>query len=148
MPKHTSGGSAAPMRVVIVTLDNHLASAAERAQETLSKELPGIEIKLHAAATFSSDASALERCTADIARGDIIISSMLFMDDHIQAVLPALEARREHCRGRQLTRYHLLNLFRLRKQQIDLGSFIGFRESKDDSVIRPNHIDIISGLMT
>ena len=33
MPKHTSGGSAAPVRVVIVTLDNHLASAAERAHE-------------------------------------------------------------------------------------------------------------------
>lgn len=97
MPKHISGGSVASVRVVIVTLDNHLASAADRAQEILSKELPGIGIKLHAAATFSSDAGALERCTSDIARGDIIISSMLFMDDHIQAVLPALEARREHC---------------------------------------------------
>ena len=97
MQKLISAGSPAPVRVVIVTLDNHLASAAERAHEILGKELPGIEIALHATATFSSDPGAQERCTADIARGDIIINSMLFMDEHIQAVLPALEARREHC---------------------------------------------------
>ncbi len=97
MQKLISAGSPAPVRVVIVTLDNHLASAAERAHEILAKELPGIEIVLHATATFSSDPGALERCTADIARGNIIISSMLFMDEHIQAVLPALEARRDSC---------------------------------------------------
>lgn len=97
MQKHISANSAAPVRVVIVTLDNHLASAAERAHELLCREMPGIEIELHAAATFSSDPGALERCKAGIAKGDIIINSMLFMEDHIQAVLPDLKARREDC---------------------------------------------------
>ena len=34
---------------------------------------------------------------ADIARGDIVIATMLFLEDHIRAVLPALTARREQC---------------------------------------------------
>jgi hypothetical protein len=46
---------------------------------------------------WGSDPSALERCLDDIAHGDIIVVTMLFMEDHIKAVLPALQARREHC---------------------------------------------------
>jgi hypothetical protein len=34
------------------------------------------------------------RCLADIGSGDIDIATMLFLDDHIRAVLPALQARR------------------------------------------------------
>ncbi len=92
-----SRGGPSAVRVVIVTLDHHLASTAERARESLAAEIPGLEISLHAAATFSSDPAALERCKADIAAGDIIVANMLFMEDHIRAVLPALEARRDHC---------------------------------------------------
>ncbi len=40
---------------------------------------------------------ALDRCIADIGRGDIVIATMLFLDDHIKAVMPALTARREQC---------------------------------------------------
>jgi magnesium chelatase subunit H len=40
---------------------------------------------------------ALEACKDDIATGDIILATMLFMDDQIQAILPALEARRDRC---------------------------------------------------
>ena len=29
--------------------------------------------------------------TADIARGDIVIATMLFLDDHVRAVMPALD---------------------------------------------------------
>ncbi len=52
---------------------------------------------MHAADQWGSDEAALAACKADIARGDIIIAAMLFLDDHIRAVLPALAARREHC---------------------------------------------------
>lgn len=97
MPKHTSAGSPAPVRVVIVTMDSHLASAVERAQARLVGEVPGLKLSLHAASEWGDDAEALERCTADIARGDIIITTMMFMEDHIQAVLPALKARRDAC---------------------------------------------------
>jgi magnesium chelatase subunit H len=41
--------------------------------------------------------AALARCKADIARGDIVIATMLFMEDHFLPVLPGLQARREHC---------------------------------------------------
>lgn len=97
MQKHISANNAAPVRVVIVTMDSHLASAAERAEARLSSEIPGLIVSLHAASEWGENPAALDRCTADIARGDIIITTMMFMEDHIRAVLPALEARRESC---------------------------------------------------
>jgi magnesium chelatase subunit H len=95
--KRTSAVEATPVRVVIVTLDSHLASATERAQHVLLRELPGLRLSLHAAAEWADDPSALERCTSEIAQADILLVTMLFMEDHIQAVLPALKARRDHC---------------------------------------------------
>ena len=88
--------AATPVRVVIITLDNHLSGAVERARARFDAEQPGVTIGFHAAADFE-DASKLAAARADIARGDIIISTMLFLEDHIRAVLPALQARREHC---------------------------------------------------
>lgn len=84
-----------PVRVVIVTLDTHLAGAVERATPELAKS--GITIGFHAASEWERDPGALDRCLDDIARGDIIVATMLFLEDHIQAVLPALEARRDQC---------------------------------------------------
>jgi len=97
MPKHTSAGEDTPIRVVIVTLDGHLSGATDRAARTLRKDLPGLHLSLHAASEWGEDMDALGRCLHDIERGDIIIVTMLFMEDHIQAVLPALKARREQC---------------------------------------------------
>jgi magnesium chelatase subunit H len=85
------------MRVVIVTMDSHLASAAERANRTLSQAMPGLQLVVHAASEWSGDAEALKRCEADIAHGDIVIATMLFMEEHFLPVLPALRARRDHC---------------------------------------------------
>ena len=85
------------MRVVLVTMDSHLASAAERAGRTLARTLPGLSFTVHAAAEWGDDSAALERCRADIARGDLVIATMLFMEDHFLPVLPALQARRDHC---------------------------------------------------
>ncbi len=98
-PKRTSAAeqAAAPLRVVLVTMDSHLASAAERANRQLARELPGLTLTVHAAGEWGADGAALERCRADIAGGDIVIVTMLFMEDHFLPVLPALKARREHC---------------------------------------------------
>lgn len=85
----------APVRVVIVTLDNHLKGAVDRAEEALAKE--GIDLSLHAASEWGSNANDLEAVKAAIARADIVIATMLFLDDHIRMVLPSLEARREEC---------------------------------------------------
>ncbi len=85
------------MRVVIVTLDGHLSGAVERARSALARDLPGLSLGLHVAADWNDDPEALERCRADIEKGDIIIAHMLFMEEHIDAVLPWLERRREAC---------------------------------------------------
>ncbi|MFC7333580.1 magnesium chelatase subunit H [Rhodocista pekingensis] len=97
MQKHTLADSRTPVRVVIVTLDNHLAGSVERAGRTLAKDIPGLVLSLHSAAEWGDDPEALERCREDIAQGDIIIATMLFMEPHIQAVMPALKARRDNC---------------------------------------------------
>ena len=105
MPKRISdadvaaghGRGATPLRVVVVTMDSHLAGAAARAEATLRSEIPGLSLVVHAADEWGTDPSALDHCRADIARGDIVVASMLFLDDHIRAVLPALQARRESC---------------------------------------------------
>jgi len=49
------------------------------------------------AADWDKDADALERCRADIARGDIVIATMLFMENHIEPIFDALQARRDDC---------------------------------------------------
>jgi magnesium chelatase subunit H len=97
MQKRITPADAVPIRVVIVTMDSHLAGAADRALLRLRRDLPGLQLVVHAADEWGSDQAALERCLADIERGDIIVATMLFLDDHIRAVLPALTARREHC---------------------------------------------------
>lgn len=85
----------APVRVVIVTLDRHLEGAMARARAALGND--GISLTLHAAAEWSNNETALQACRDDIGSADVLIATMLFMEDHIQAVLPALEARRADC---------------------------------------------------
>ncbi|MCU7369883.1 magnesium chelatase subunit H [Paucibacter sp. O1-1] len=85
------------MNVVIVTMDSHLASATERANTSLSRALPGLRLSVHAAAEWGDNPTALDRCKADIARGDIVIASMLFLEDHFMPILAELQARRERC---------------------------------------------------
>jgi magnesium chelatase subunit H len=86
-----------PMRVVLVTMDSHLASAAARAQRTLSRAMPGLLLSVHSAAEWGDDPAAMQRCISDIGNGHIVIVTMLFMEDHFLPLLPALKARREHC---------------------------------------------------
>jgi len=101
-PAATSPGSAEPalsepVRVVIITLDRHLSTVFMRAEADLARDIPGLHLTLHAATDWAEDRDSLARCLADIGKGDIIVATMLFMEDHVRSVLPALEARREHC---------------------------------------------------
>jgi len=97
MPKHTTAAEPTPLRFVLVTMDSHLSSATARAGKRLKKDLPGLELTIHAADEWSSDPDALRRCCEDIARADIIVATMLFMEDHFRPLIEALRARREHC---------------------------------------------------
>ncbi len=69
----------------------------ERATEQLRLEWPGLSLTMHAACDWGSDTAALARCREAIASGDIVIANMLFLQDHIQAVLPDLTARQPSC---------------------------------------------------
>jgi magnesium chelatase subunit H len=106
MPRRTSvadrlgsGTSSAhtPVRVVLVSLDGHLSGTLNRALPGLQQDIPGLRLGVHAAAEWAEDPDAVARCCADIAEGDIIVVTMLVMEEHIQPVLPALKARRDQC---------------------------------------------------
>lgn len=85
------------MRVVLVTMDSHLLTAAAAARRRLVRLLPGLQLAVHAAAEWGEDAQRLQHCLDDIAAADIVIVTMLFMEEHYLPVLPALRARREAC---------------------------------------------------
>jgi magnesium chelatase subunit H len=89
--------AASTMRVVVVTMDSHLAGAMMQARDALRQEVPGLQLVVHAADEWGTDTAALADCIADIGRGDIVIATMLFLEDHINLVLPALRARRDAC---------------------------------------------------
>ena len=97
MPKRTTAANATEIRVVIVTMDSHLSSAAGRAARRLAGDVPGLVLGVHAADEWGSDPKALERCIEDISRGDIVLAMMLFMEEHFRPLLKALQDRREHC---------------------------------------------------
>ena len=87
----------APYRVVILTLDAHAAGACARVAERMGADFPGLRLRVHAAAEWGENADALAAARADIARGDLILVSLLFLEDHIRAILPDLQARRDAC---------------------------------------------------
>ena len=97
MRKPTTAVDRTPIRVVVVTMDSHLGGALTRAEGVLRRQLPKLEVTMHAADEWGGNPGALAACHADIGRADIVIATMLFMEDHIRAVLPALAARRDHC---------------------------------------------------
>ncbi|TCP59942.1 cobaltochelatase CobN subunit [Rhodovulum bhavnagarense] len=84
-------------RVVIVTLDSHSAGPAERVTERLADDFPGLQVSVHAAATWAENPEALAMAKDDVRHGDIIIANLLFIEEHITAILPELQARRDHC---------------------------------------------------
>jgi len=92
-----SSGARTPIKVVLLTMDNHLASAAERSSKSLRKSISGLCFKIHSAASWRNNADALAGSLADIQSADLVIVTMLFMEDHYMPVLEALKARREQC---------------------------------------------------
>lgn len=89
--------SAPSVNVVLISLDRQLESAVGAARTRLQKALPGLTLSFHAAVDWDKNPAALEACKTAIAEADFIVASMLFMTNHIDAVLPDLQARREDC---------------------------------------------------
>ena len=97
MPKPITAADRTSLRFVIVTMDSHLSTATLRARERLAKEMPGLSLEIHAADEWGSDPAALQRCRQAIEHGDIIVVTMLFLEDHFQPLLDVLQARRDKC---------------------------------------------------
>ena len=82
---------------VILTLDRHAAGPAARVAPMLAIDFPGLIVSIHAAAEWDKDKAALQAAKNDIAKADIIVSCVLFLEDHLNAILPELRARRPYC---------------------------------------------------
>lgn len=83
--------------VVILTLDSHAAGPCARVADRLAQDFPGLSLSVHAAAEWGESPEALHEAKAAIATGDIIIANLLFLEEHINAILPDLSARRDQC---------------------------------------------------
>ena len=102
MPKLTSAAkrplqAQPPMRVVMLTMDTHLSSAANRSASLLAQKIPGLQLRMHAASEYRASDEALSKCLQDIERADLVIVTMLFMEDHYLPVIDALTAKRHQC---------------------------------------------------
>ncbi|WP_373634878.1 magnesium chelatase subunit H [Yoonia sp. SS1-5] len=86
-----------PYRVVIVTLDAHAAGPCARVMSRLAPDFPGLDVQVLSSAEWGECPKALAAAKAAIAEGDIIIANLLFLEEHINAILPAMQARRDHC---------------------------------------------------
>lgn len=96
---YTSSGMTAPKgdgvyRFVIVTLDAHAAGPAARIAPRLAKDFPGIEVSVHAAAEWAENPAALAAAKAAVNSADLVVANLLFIEEHIAAILPELQAAR------------------------------------------------------
>jgi magnesium chelatase subunit H len=123
MRKRTSDVDQTPIRVVLVTMDSHLTSTFGRARGIISKDAPGLRLDIHAAAEFADDPEALARCISDIEQGDIVLVTMLFMEEHFVPLMPALKARRDKCDAMicALSASEVTKLTRMGKLKMDGG---------------------------
>ena len=87
-------GGADPYNVVIVTMDQHSAGPAARIAPALQKAFPGITVTIHAAAEWAENPSSLAATKTAVANADMIIANMLFIEEHVNAILPDLTAAR------------------------------------------------------
>ena len=90
-------GQSPGYRVVIVTLDSHAAGPAERAMLNLSRDYPGLSVSIHAAAEWGETPGTFEAAERAVATADIVVANLLFLEEHVARILPALERRRDHC---------------------------------------------------
>ncbi|KUF10034.1 magnesium chelatase subunit H [Pseudoponticoccus marisrubri] len=90
-------GPQAGYRVVILTLDSHAAGPCDRAARRLARDFPGLSVTVHAAAEWGEAPDRRDRAIEAIGSADIVIANLLFLEEHITPILPALQARRPHC---------------------------------------------------
>jgi magnesium chelatase subunit H len=96
---NAKSSSASPSKVVILTMDTHLNSAAMKARESLQRLIPQLAFSIHSASEYAADEHKLARVKNDIAQADIVLVTMLFLEDHFQPIMADLQARRDQCKA-------------------------------------------------
>ncbi|QFS84770.1 Aerobic cobaltochelatase subunit CobN [Roseivivax sp. THAF40] len=81
--------------IAIVTLDAHSAGPVARAKARLAEDFPGLEISVHAAAEWGESPQSLTDAKRAVARADMIVANLLFLEEHVKHILPDLRAARE-----------------------------------------------------
>ena len=82
-------------RVAIVTLDAHAAGPCARVEARLADEFPGLSVTVHAAAEWAEKECALTAAREAVLAADIVICNLLFLEEHIKAILPELQRAHE-----------------------------------------------------
>ncbi len=98
-PEMTAPQGDGVYRFVIVTLDAHAAGPAARIAPRLAQDFPGIEVSVHAAAEWAENPSALAAAKAAVNSAHFVVANLLFIEEHITAILPELQAARARCDG-------------------------------------------------
>ncbi len=86
-----------PYRVAIITLDSHAAGPVARVSPRLAQDFSGLSVDVFAAGEWSENPLALAQCRAAVAQADLIVVNLLFIEEHLNAIVPALQARRDKC---------------------------------------------------
>ena len=84
---------ATPIRIVIVSMDAHLAGPIAAAQASMRLRAPNLSIELLSAADWENDPAAAAAASESILKADILVAGMLFMEQQVRPILPALEKR-------------------------------------------------------
>lgn len=83
--------------IVIVTLDSHSVRPCLAASERMLADFPGLSIEIFAAAEWGEQPDKLTNAIRAIETADIVIANLLFLEEHVKPILPALKQRRDHC---------------------------------------------------
>ena len=98
MQKRISRAEATPVKVVIVTMDTHVASATDRARATLAREIPGLTLSVHAASEFAADPDGARALPRGHRRGRHHRQHDALPRRAFHSLcFAALAARRDHC---------------------------------------------------
>jgi len=90
----TISGTRVGYNIVIVTLDSHAAGPAARIAPRLAADFPGLTISIHAAAEWAENPDSLTRCKLALQTADMVVANLIFIEEHITAILPDLTAAR------------------------------------------------------
>ena len=83
--------------IVLVTLDAHAAGPCYVAARNLGSEFPGLSVGVYAAAEWGESPASLDRARAAVLGADIVLVNLLFLEEHVKAIMPQLLQKRDEC---------------------------------------------------